>query len=600
MATQETINVPAEELVSTAEDTQLVNEEITVSPETEAQQSEEESLFDKSREELTKMLEEIVNSENFFELRNRVNAIKIAFYKRNEVTESTEEPDNSTTEETQSPEEGLFKKLLNQYREKKNAVQAILDKEREENLQKKNEILEKLKNLTSTEETMNATFTRFRALQEEWKSIGQVPQQWVNDIWERYNLHVENFYAYVKINKELRDLDLKKNLEAKTLLCEAAEKLRENPAVIDAFHTLQKLHDEWREIGPVAAEFKEQLWERFKEASSVINRRHQEYFENIKGEQLRNLALKTALCEKAEELVASLENATHKAWSKANDTIAELQKEWRTIGFAPKKDNTKIYERFRAAVDRFFQEKKKFYSEFKEDLNDNLKLKEQLCEAVEKLTESEEWKEATEKIIALQAEWKKVGAVSRKHSDAVWKRFRTACDTFFERKSQHFSSIDSEYKSNLEAKKALLDEIEAMDLKDVTSEVIRNIQKQWNKIGFVPIRNKENIQKRYKDAMDRLFNYIRSAEKSSSIEKFRERVSQVKNSSKLRTEREKLYNRVRALENEIQTLENNIGFFSRSKGAEKLIEDVRANILKARNEMASAIEKINIIDKTNE
>ena len=438
-------------------------------------------------------------------------------------------------------------------------------------------------------------------MQQRWKDTGIVPQQHVKDLWETYNLHVENFYSFIKINKELRDLDLKKNYEQKVALCEQAEALVLEPSVVEAFHKLQKLHDEWRETGPVANEYKEALWERFKAASSRINKQHQEHFETLKGEQVKNLELKTGLCVATEEL-SSQPLTTRKEWNRASDRLLEIQKTWKTIGFAPKKDNNRIYERFRTACDRFFEAKRQFYAGMKTEMEHNLQLKIEICEAAESLMNSEEWKKATDELIALQARWKQIGAVSRRHSDAVWKRFRAACDKFFERKASHFASVDGEHEENLQKKLALLAEMAGADVKAGGYEVIREFQRRWGEIGFVPIKQKDAIQKKYKAAMDELFNTLRGSERDRSMGRFREKVSSFKASGdrRLRSERERLYNKVRQLEQEIGLLENNIGFFAKSKNAEALVADVRAKIERAREEMASTIEKVKLIDKQDQ
>ena len=464
--------------------------------------------------------------------------------------------------------------------------------------QEKLQIIEELKELVNSDETLNHTFTKFRELQQRWKETGLVPQQNVKDLWETYNLHVENFYSFIKINKELRDLDLKKNYEQKLALCEAAEALVLEPSIVEAFHKLQKLHDEWRETGPVANEFKETLWERFKEASSRINKQHQAFFENIKAEQTKNLELKAGLCEQTEELAQQL-YTTRKEWNRASDRLLEIQKVWKTIGFAPKKDNTRIYERFRTACDRFFEAKRRFYADVKTEMEHNLQLKNELCEAAEALQMSEEWKKTTDELIALQARWKEIGAVSRRYSDQVWKRFRAACDKFFERKAAHFSDVDGQYEQNLVRKQALLDEMAAADVKEGGFEMIKEFQRRWSEIGFVPIKRKDEIQKRYKECVDTLFSVLRGSERDRSMSRFREKVSAFKASGdrRIRTERDRLYNRVKQLESDIALLENNIGFFAHSKGAEALIADVREKIERAKREMADTIEKVKLIDR---
>mgnify|MGYP000775599301 CR=1 FL=1 len=492
----------------------------------------------------------------------------------------------------------LTPEQFKEYRRRRDAFIANLEAEKEANLKVKQAIIEELKELVNSDETLNHTFNKFRELQQRWKDTGIVPQQHVKDLWETYNLHVENFYSFIKINKELRDLDLKKNYEQKVALCEQAEALVLEPSVVEAFHKLQKLHDEWRETGPVANEYKEALWERFKAASSRINKQHQEHFETLKGEQVKNLELKTGLCVATEEL-SSQPLTTRKEWNRASDRLLEIQKTWKTIGFAPKKDNNRIYERFRTACDRFFEAKRQFYAGMKTEMEHNLQLKIEICEAAESLMNSEEWKKATDELIALQARWKQIGAVSRRHSDAVWKRFRAACDKFFERKASHFASVDGEHEENLQKKLALLAEMAGADVKAGGYEVIREFQRRWGEIGFVPIKQKDAIQKKYKAAVDELFNTLRGSERDRSMGRFREKVSSFKASGdrRLRSERERLYNKVRQLEQEIGLLENNIGFFAKSKNAEALIADVKAKIERAREDMAAAIEKVKLIDR---
>ena len=538
-------------------------------------------------------------------IRRDVEALKIAFYRirRAEVEAARRKfIEEGGAEEDFAPAvdgvEVQLKELFKEYRRRRDEFIANLEAEKEKNLQVKLGIIEELKELVNSDETLNHTFTKFRELQQRWKETGIVPLQNVKDLWETYNLHVENFYSFIKINKELRDLDLKKNYEQKVALCEQAEALVLEPSVVEAFHKLQKLHDEWRETGPVANEYKEVLWERFKAASSRINKQHQEHFEALKGEQVRNLELKTELCAATEELAAQ-PLTTRKEWNRASDRLLEIQKTWKTIGFAPKKDNNRIYERFRTACDRFFEAKRQFYSGVKAEMEHNLQLKTEICEAAESLMNSEEWKKATDELIALQARWKEIGAVSRRHSDAIWRRFRAACDKFFERKGAHFASVDGEHEENLKKKLALLEEMAAADVKTGGYDVIRDFQRRWGEIGFVPIKQKDAVQKKYKAAVDALFNTLRGTERDRSMNRFREKVSSFKSAggSRLRSERERLYGKVRQLEQEIGLLENNIGFFAKSKNAEALIADVKAKIERAREDMAAAIEKVKLIDR---
>ncbi len=559
----------------------------------------------KGKEELVALFARMLEEQPVQSIRRDVEALKIAFYRirRAEVEAARRRfVEEGGAEEDFAPSadgaEVQLKEQFKIYRQRRDAFIANLEAEKEANLKVKQAIIEELKELVNSDETLNHTFNKFRELQQRWRDTGIVPQQHIKDLWETYNLHVENFYSFIKINKELRDLDLKKNYEQKVALCEQAEALILEPSVVEAFHKLQKLHDEWRETGPVANEYKETLWERFKAASSRINKQHQEHFETLKGEQVRNLELKTGLCVATEELSAQ-PLTTRKEWNKASDRLLEIQKTWKTIGFAPKKDNNRIYERFRTACDRFFEAKRQFYAGMKTEMEHNLQLKTELCEAAESLMNSEEWKKATDELIALQARWKQIGAVSRRHSDAVWKRFRAACDKFFERKASHFASVDGEHEENLRMKLALLAEMAEADVKAGGYEVIREFQRRWGEIGFVPIKQKDSIQKKYKAAVDELFNTLRGSERDRSMGRFREKVSSLKASGdrRLRTERERLYNKVRQLEQEIALLENNIGFFAKSKNAEALVADVRAKIDRAREEMAAAIEKVKLIDK---
>lgn len=601
---------PELEVVSAAED--MLIEEIeqgNENPQTELstitedqeqfQQSVDKQLAGKSKSEIVDMLALIIEQELAGDIRLQVEQLKTAFYKlhRAQVDAQLKEAAEQgvTIEIAPDADEARLKELLKVYRDYRDKVAAENEKVKEENYAKKLEIIESLKTLISSEETLNVTFNRFRELQARWKEIGQVPQSKTNDLWETYNLHIERFYDFVKINKELRDLDLKKNYQAKLDLCEAAEALAEQENIVEAFRKLQKYHDQWREIGPVATEQKEAIWERFKAASSIINRRHQEHFESLKQEQLANLERKTALCEAAELLIANAPTS-HKEWNKAGESLMELQNQWRTIGFAPKKENTKIYDRFRSACDRFFELKHAFYADVKDDMERNLSLKEALCEAAELIQDSEEWKEATDKLLELQAEWKKIGTVSRRHAEAIWNRFRAACDRFFERKSEHFSSVEKQYEDNLSKKLALLEEMESAEVKSF--DAIKEYQRRWSEIGYVPIKAKDEIQKRYKQAIDKMFAVVRSSGREQSLSRFKERVNSLRQDGerRLRSEREKLYNRVRQLEQEVATLENNIGFFTKSKGAESLIADVNEKIAKTKREIADIIEKIKMID----
>ncbi len=567
-------------------------------------------LASKNKSQLVELFAELLATKPVQTLRRDAEAIKVAFYKlhRTEVEAARKAyiESGGDPEGFQIPAdvaETRLKELIGEYRRKRDEFLATIETHREENLKAKLEIIEELKALVSAGETMGQTFNTFRELQQKWREVGPVPQAAVKDLWETYNHHVENFYSYIKINKELRDLDLKKNYEAKLALCEEAEALLLEPSIVTAFHRLQKLHDQWREVGPVAAEHKEAVWERFREASGRINRQHQSYFDSIKEEQKKNLDLKSELCEQVEAL--SKEPFTsRKEWNKASDKLLEIQKVWKTIGFAPKKNNTRVYERFRAACDAFFDAKRRYYNQLKGEMDLNLAAKNEICEAAEALAASDDWKATSDALIALQKKWKDIGPVPRRYSDAVWKRFRAACDAFFERKNAHFSGVEGNYKENLDKKRALLAAAEARGTEGLTFEDIKEFQRQWGEVGFVPIKQKEAIAKQYKDIVDRMFSAIRGGEQQRSMEKFRGRVASLKGAGagatgRLRHERERLYNKVKQLESDIATLENNIGFFGHSKNAEAMIADVREKIVRAKAEMAATIEKINLIDADN-
>ncbi len=570
--------------------------------------TDEQSLVGKSKAELVELFAQLLETKPVQGLRGDAEAVKIAFYKlrRAEVEAQRKEflDAGGNEEEFTTSIDGAevnLKELFARYRKMRDEFVAGLEQAKEENLKVKLAIIDELKELVNSDETLNHTFNKFRELQQRWKETGPVPQTNVKDTWETYNLHVENFYNFIKINKELRDLDLKKNYEAKISLCEQAETLVMESSIVSAFRKLQKLHDEWRETGPVANEFKEPLWERFKLASSRINKAHQEHFESLKGEQQKNLEMKTELCVKAEELSEQM-LTSRKEWNKANDRLLEIQKIWKTIGFAPKKDNTRIYERFRNACDRFFALKRDYYAQLKTEMEHNLQLKNEICEAAESIKDSEDWKKTADELIALQKRWKEIGAVSRRHSDAVWKRFRAACDYFFERKSAHFSSVDNEQERNLQAKRELLEQMKACDVKAGGYEAIKAFQRKWNEIGYVPIKQKDALQKQYKEVVDALFAALRGSEHDRSMDRFRSKLSSMKASGekRLRSERERLYNKVKQLEADIALLENNIGFFAHSKNAESMINDVRVKIEKAKAEMDETIEKVKLIDREEE
>ena len=562
-------------------------------------------LAGKTKLQLIELLDALLAEKPVQALRRDSEAIKVAFYKLHRA--AVEQQRRLFIEAGGMAEdfvagvdeqEQRFKEVFAAYRKKRDDFVSSLERTKEESLVIKHKIIDDLKELISKGETLNHTFNAFRELQQRWRDTGPVPQTATKDIWETYNHYVEQFYNYIKINKELRDLDLKRNYEAKVALCEQAEALLLEPSIVSAFNRLQKLHEQWRDIGPVLSEYKETVWERFREASSRINKLHQEYFEKLKEEQKRNLDLKTELCVKAEEL-ADVDYASRRDWNKASDKLAEIQKLWKTIGFAPKKDNTKIYDRFRLACDRFFEKKREFYSEVKDGMEENMQLKLELCIVVEGLKDSEEWNKATDEIIAMQKRWKEIGPVSRRHSDAVWKRFRAACDHFFERKSQQFSAQEKGQEDNLARKRAMLAELAAVDPSTLSFDMLKDFQRRWGEIGFVPIKQKEQIAREYKRLVDGMFDTLRAGGKERRMGNFRSRVADMRSSGtgRLQTERDRLIARVRQLEADIALLENNIGFFAKSKNSENIIAGVQAQIEKAREDMAAEVEKIKMIDK---
>ena len=565
-------------------------------------ESNEALTLDLSNLSLAEILQkfiQMVEADDKTDLLKYGESYKAAFYKV--LNENKEQGESN--EDSVSDEEVTFKEFYAQYKELKQKNAQEQEKAKEENYLLKLRVIEELKSLLESTEDLNTTIPAFRELQARWKSIDMVPQSKVKELWDTYQHCVEKFYDYIKINNEFRDLDFKKNLEAKTLLCEKAEALEQEGNIVIAFKELQKLHQEWKELGPVAKEHREAIWDRFKSVTSVINKKHQSFFEKLKGEQKNNLEAKILICEQAEQ-IASVFPDESSEWNTLSKQMEDLQEKWKTIGFAAKKDNQKIYDRFREACDKFYNSKREYYANFKNVMQDNLKRKEQLCEQAEALMNSEDWKKATDQLINLQKLWKEVGPVARKQSDIVWKRFRAACDYFFERKSAHFGKVDEGYGNNLKAKQDLIAEIRSYKLSDSKEDntlAMREFQNRWNEIGFVPFADKEKVQQEFNAAMDAHFADIRSLDSEKKLNKFKKMVMEVKNSSKgsrgLKAEREKLMNKYRKIEQDIATFENNIGFFSKSKGADALISDVRRKVAIAKEELIHIEEKIQIIDK---
>ncbi len=545
--------------------------------------------------------------------RNEVEALKQAYYKihRSEVDELKKAFLTAGGEEKDfvAPEdetESKLKELLDVYKEKRAAILAEEERVKAANYALKLQLIDQLKALTESQEDFNKLYNDFKDIQQRWKEVKAVPQEHVSELWKNYQIYSERFYDIIKINNQFRDYDFKKNLEMKTALCETVEKLQTELDVISAFHQLQKLHQQWREIGPVAKELREDLWSRFKAASTIINKRYQEHFEGLKAKEQENLEAKTAICEQIENIdFPALKS--FKDWEEKNKEVIALQEKWKTIGFAPKKSNVKIFERFRAACDVYFNRKSEFYKNIKDEMEKNLELKKALCEKAEALKDNTDWKSTTEKMIALQKEWKTIGSVARKHSDAVWKRFLSACDYFFEQKNKNASSQKSVEQTNLAAKKALIEKINTIDEADHDEALaaLKGYMAEWNTIGHVPFKEKDMIYKEYRKAVDKQFDRLKVDRNDRRMQTFRSSLSDMSNDErgkgKLYGEREKLMRMYERMKNELQTYENNIGFLSiSSKGGGGLLKEMERKIDKLKDEMALIIKKIDAIDENLE
>lgn len=495
-----------------------------------------------------------------------------------------------------------FLSLLKNYKDKKAEAAKKNEAEREENLRIKLQLIEELKELVQKEEALNQTFQEFKDIQERWRNTGTVPQNRINDLLETYHHHVENFYNYIKINKELRDLDLKRNFDAKITLCEEAEKLAENSDINEAFKQLQLLHARWKEIGPIHKDQKETVWGRFKEATNKINDSYHNFFEDLKKEQENNLKLKEGLCEKA-AVLSEGEYKTINEWHTAAQSLIDLQEEWKHTGLVPIRERNKIYKKFRSLCDAFFDRKREFYKTLQAEQENNLKAKIALCEKAEALQDSTDWKVTTDKLIALQKEWKKIGAAPQKYSNKVWNRFRAACDIFFNNKSKYLKNIDTEQEKNLELKKTLLEEVKQFtpsDNNDATLQQLKEFQARWAAIGFVPIKEKEAIQDEFRKIINAHFDKLNLDEFDKTLEKYRAKIHSLDSGenkeSKIISEREKLVSKIRQLETDINTWENNIGFITKSNKSESLIRELTFKIEKTRQRLSLLHEKLKAID----
>lgn len=545
--------------------------------------------------------------------RNEVEALKQAYYKihRNEVDElkKTFLEEGGEEKDFVAPDdetESKIKELLAVYKEKRAAIIAEEERVKAANYALKLQLIDQLKALTESQEEFNKLYNDFKDIQQRWKEVKAVPQEHANELWKNYQIYSEKFYDIIKINNQFRDYDFKKNLELKTSLCETVEKIESEADVVSAFHQLQKLHQQWREIGPVAKELREELWTRFKNASTVVNKRHQEHFEGLKAKEQENLDAKTAICEEIEQIDFSLLKS-FKDWEEKNRGVIALQEKWKTIGFAPKKSNVKIFERFRAACDVYFNCKGEYYKTIKEEMENNLELKKVLCEKAEALKDSTEWKSTSEKMIALQKEWKTVGSVARKHSDAIWKRFISACDYFFEQKGKNTSSQKSVEHANLATKKALIEKIAAISETDHNEAIatLKGLMAEWNTIGHVPFKEKDKVYKEYHETVDKQFDRLKVDQNDRKMQTYRSNLSDInsgeRGKGKLYGEREKLMRMFERMKNELQTYENNIGFLSvSSKGGGGLVKEMERKIEKLKDEMNLIIKKIDAIDENLE
>ena len=557
-----------------------------------------------TKEEIIARLKEIVEGEDEIS-RQEVEALKSNFYRiQKQQSEDAYKAyiDGGGDPDAYMPapntDEAAFKDYMAAIREKRAAQHEAEVQTLEDNYAKKLTIIEKIKEILATPDEVNKSYNDFKALQQQWNEIKSVPAEKATDLWKTYQLHVEQFYDTLKLNNEFRAYDFKKNLELKTALCERAEKLQEEEDVVSASRKLQQLHQEFREIGPVERDLREGIWNRFKAASTIINKRHQEYFESRKAQELENLEKKSAICDQVEGFeLDSLK--TFADWNAISDKIIALQAEWKTIGFAPQKMNVKIFERFRAACDNFFTRKAEFFKSVRDSLNNNLKLKEELVAQAEALKDSTAWKETTDAIIALQKKWKEIGTVPKKFSDDVWNRFNAACDAFFEAKKAANSSQRSEQNENLQKKQAIIDELAAIDPATEEGDYrpkLRKAQEEWNNIGHVPYKVKEDIYKAFRAQMDRLYGALSERASRNRVSRFRDEVRSG-DGNKIR---ERLLRQYDILKNEIKTYENNLGFLSlssKSKSGNALVEELNRKVDKLRADLEEIRQKIAALDE---
>jgi len=602
----------AEEKAEVAPATDEVIPEMENAPEVDEEELEEDNveLEGLNKLQLVEMLEELVQDTEIQNIKDKVSAIRLHFNKLNK-----EDMDNEldqflkgggeaeSYQHVEDPIEQRFNAAFGIFKANRAKQNEDLEKQKVENLAKKQAILDELKEIIASDETLKKTYDDFRALQDRWKEIGSVPAAENSNLWNNYHFLVEKFFDKVRIGRELRDLDMKKNLDAKIDLCEKAEELLDEKSITKAFKALQKLHEDWKEVGPVPQDKKDEIWERFKAATDKINQIRREHYSKIEEEQTANLETKKALCDKAEELVAENYQSVN-AWQKKSTELSEIFDVWKTVGPAGKKDNEEIWQRFRGTMDTFFAMKKAFFATLKDRQTENLERKTQLCIEAEGLMDSTEWKTATEQIKKLQEEWKTIGPVPKRHADKIWKRFRAACDTFFNRKNEHFSGRRTEEEANLASKKALLDEIKAFELttsRNENMDAIKAFQKRWIEIGFVPMKYKDSINKEYRELIDGLFDTMRKNQNEASTNDFREMMETWKDdpnaNDKVRRERNTLQTRIQKLRDEIAAMENNIGFFSNSKNSELMRAEYEKKINKAKEDLKVLEAKLKIAEE---
>ena len=562
-----------------------------------------------NKQQLVEKLEAIVEEKNISKIKDDITRIKIAFHNKNkeDISREKEQFIKDGGEESEfkaviGPLEHRYNAAFNQYKQNKVKFIHELEKQKTENLQLKFQLLEELKTLIDSEETLKKTYDEFKALQTRWKEIGMVPASELRNLWQNYHFLVERFFDKVKINKELRDLDMRKNMELKIGLCEKAEELLVEKSIVKSFKLLQKYHDKWREIGPAPSDKREDLWERFKATTHKINQRRKEHYKELQVEQERNLETKVAMCEKAEELLIELPT-TLKTWNQQTDKINDLLKLWKTIGRAARTQNDEIWKRFKSSLDKFFVAKREFFGKLKDQQENNYNLKLDLCVQAEALKDSEDWNTATKTLIGLQKEWKEIGPVSRRNADKVWKRFRSACDHFFNNKKEHFKSIHGAEDENLKLKQSLIEEINKFKVskdKDVNLSALKNFQSKWMETGFVPFKVKDKIQKEYRDAIDQLINQMDINKQELSNSGFMGKIEMLRSAPdagrRISKERNYISGKIKSLQEDLQVLENNIGFFSSSKQSNLLKEEFEKKIEKAKKEINSLKDKLKILD----